>query len=185
MLSKKLIYSTRPFFAYKNFNLGIHRIMRNSLSQYQKRRKFAKTPEPKGSTKSKGGKTPIYVIQKHHARSLHYDLRLQMGRTLKSWAVPKGVPKRIGEKHLAILTENHPLSYAKFEGVIPEGHYGAGTVKIWDSGTFENVKSDSLTKCFRDGVIEVRFNGKKLKGNYALVHFRDKNWLFMKVRTKK
>ncbi len=126
-----------------------------------------------------------FVIHKHYARTLHYDLRLKIGRVLKSWAVPKGPPKRIGEKHLAILTEDHPLSYATFEGEIPEGHYGAGKVKIWDSGTFENVKSSSMSKCFKDGVIEFRAEGKRLKGTYALVHFKDKNWFFMKVRTKK
>jgi len=154
------------------------------LQKYQKKRDFKKTSEPKGR-KRKSSKDPIYVIQKHHARSLHYDLRLEMGGVLKSWAVPKGPPKRIGEKHLAILTENHPMEYAKFEGTIPEGEYGAGKVKIWDSGTYENVKSDSLRKCFKNGVIEIRFSGKKLKGTYALVHFKEKNWLFIKVRTKK
>ena len=154
------------------------------LAHYRKRRKFAKTSEPKG-TKRKGGKAPIYVVQKHHARSLHFDLRLEMGGVLKSWAVPKGPPKKIGEKHLAILTEDHPMEYAKFEGTIPKGEYGAGRVKIWDSGTFENVKSDPLKKCFKDGVIEFKPNGKRLKGAYALVHFKEKNWLFIKVRLKK
>ena len=155
-----------------------------SLAKYQKRRRFGKTPEPTGKTKS-GRKEPIYVIQKHYARSLHFDLRLEMGGVLKSWAVPKGPPKKIGEKHLAILTENHPIAYAKFEGTIPEGEYGAGKVKIWDSGTFENVKSAAVKKCFKDGVIEFRVSGGKLKGTYALVHFKEKNWLFMKVRSKK
>ncbi len=130
------------------------------------------------------GKEPIFVIQKHHARTLHYDVRLEIRGTLKSWAVPKGPPKKLGEKRLAVLTENHPLSYAKFEGVIPEGKYGAGKVEIWDSGTIENVKADSLSKCFKDGVVEFRAKGKKLKGTYALVHFKEKNWLMIKVRTK-
>ena len=155
-----------------------------SLTKYRKRRKFTTTPEPKGG-KAKTGKKPIYVIQKHHARSLHYDVRLEMGGVLKSWAVPKGPPKRIGEKHLAVLTEDHPMEYAKFKGVIPEGEYGAGKVKIWDSGTYENVKTDSLKKCFKEGVVEFKPHGKKLKGAYALVHFKEKNWLLIKVRTKK
>lgn len=155
-----------------------------SLAKYKKKRTFSKTPEPKGK-KGKERKKPIFVIQKHHARSLHYDVRLEINSSLKSWAVPKGPPKKIGEKHLAIHTEDHPMEYAKFEGTIPKGEYGAGKVIIWDKGTFENVKSDSLRKCLRDGVIEFIPNGKKLKGTYALVHFRDKNWLFMKVRTKK
>jgi len=157
---------------------------RMGLQKYRKKRHFAKTPEPKGKTK-KSNKELIYVIQKHHARSLHFDLRLEMGGVLKSWAVPKGPPKKIGEKHLAVLTEDHPLEYANFEGIIPKGEYGAGKVEIWDKGTFENVKSAPFKKCFKDGVIEFRVSGGKLKGTYALVHFKEKNWLFMKVRTKR
>lgn len=129
-------------------------------------------------------KHPLYVIQKHHARTLHYDLRLEMRGTLKSWAVPKGVPKKMGEKHLAVLTENHPLSYADFEGEIPEGHYGAGKVEIWDKGTFENLKTASISTCFKNGTIEFRCHGKKLTGCYALVHMKEKNWLLIKVRSK-
>lgn len=134
--------------------------------------------------KAKKSKDPIYVIQKHHARTLHYDLRLEVRGTLKSWAVPKGPPKRIGEKHLAVLTPNHPMEYAKFEGVIPKGHYGAGRVKIWDKGTYKNVKTQAMQTCFQKGVITFQPNGKKLKGTYSLVRFKGKNWLFIKVRTK-
>jgi DNA ligase D-like protein (predicted 3'-phosphoesterase) len=155
-----------------------------SLSPYHKRRSFKKTPEPRGRKKA-ASKEPIFVIQKHYARSTHFDLRLEMGGVLKSWAVPKGLPKRIGEKHLAILTENHPMEYAKFEGVIPEGEYGAGKVVIWDSGTYENVKTASMAKCFREGKIEIRFHGKKCKATYALIHFKEKNWLLIKARTKR
>jgi len=155
-----------------------------SLVHYRKRRKFAVTPEPKGE-KAKAGKAPIFVIQKHHARALHFDLRLEIRGVLKSWAVPKGPPKKIGEKRLAVLTEDHPMEYAKFEGIIPAGEYGAGKVEIWDAGTYENLKSDSLTKCFKDGVIEFRAEGKRLKGAYALVHFKEKNWLLIKVKLKK
>lgn len=155
-----------------------------SLAKYRKKRSFKKTPEPKGK-KAKEGKKPIYVIQKHHARSLHYDLRLEVGGVLKSWAVPKGPPKKIGEKHLAVHTEDHPMEYAKFEGKVPEGEYGAGKVEIWDKGTYENVKSDSMKKCLKDGVVEFRPHGGKLKGTYAIVHFKEKNWLFIKVKTKK
>ena len=154
------------------------------LLEYRKKRHFQTTPEPKGGRK-KGGKEPIFVIQKHHARTLHYDLRLEIRGTLKSWAVPKGPPKKIGEKHLAIQTENHPLDYAKFEGIIPKGEYGAGTVKIYDSGTFVNLKPDSLSKCLKKGTLEFRLEGKKLKNSYALVHFKEKNWLWIKVRQKK
>jgi DNA ligase D-like protein (predicted 3'-phosphoesterase) len=126
-----------------------------------------------------------FVIQKHHARTLHYDLRLQMSSILKSWAVPKGPPKKIGEKHLAILTEDHPLSYAKFEGVIPEGHYGAGKVEIWDSGYYRNLKKESMARCFKEGVIEFELKGDRLKGRYAIIHFKEKNWLFTKLRMKR
>lgn len=108
-----------------------------------------------------------------------------MGGVLKSWAVPKGPPKKIGEKHLAIHVEDHPIEYAKFEGTIPKGEYGAGEVKIWDHGTYENLKTSSLSKCLKGGTLEVKFNGKKLKGAYALVHFKENNWLFIKVRQKK
>ncbi|MDN3507066.1 MAG: DNA polymerase ligase N-terminal domain-containing protein [Simkaniaceae bacterium] len=155
-----------------------------SLSPYRKRRKFTKTPEPKGAKKAPS-KEPIFVVQKHYARSTHFDLRLEMGGVLKSWAVPKGFPKRIGEKHLAILTENHPMAYAKFEGIIPEGEYGAGKVVIWDKGTYSNVKTGSMAKCFKEGKIEFRAHGNKLKGTYALIHFKEKNWLLIKVRTKR
>lgn len=155
-----------------------------SLKKYQSKRRFKTTPEPKGE-KHNSGKEPQFVIQKHYARSLHFDVRLEMGGVLKSWAVPKGPPKKIGVKHLAILTEDHPIEYAKFEGTIPEGEYGAGKVKIWDEGTYENVKNDSIKKCFQEGTIEVRFLGKKLKGTYALIHSKEKNWLMIKVRTKR
>jgi bifunctional non-homologous end joining protein LigD len=127
----------------------------------------------------------LFVVQKHRARSLHFDLRLEIRGVLKSWAVPKGAPKKIGEKHLAIFTEDHPLEYAHFEGVIPEGNYGAGKVEIWDRGYFQNLKSRSLFHCLKKGVIEFRTEGKRMKGSYALVHFRGKNWLWMKIRTKK
>lgn len=158
--------------------------MARKLSAYRKRRDFLKTPEPKG-TRLKKVKKPLFVIQKHYARSLHFDLRLEMNGVLKSWAVPKGPPKKIGEKHLAVLTEDHPLEYANFEGIIPKGEYGAGKVEIWDKGTFENLKSDSLRHCFQKGVLEFMALGKRFKGNYALVHFKEKNWLLMKIRQRK
>lgn len=126
-----------------------------------------------------------FVLHKHFARTLHFDLRLHIGKTLKSWAVPKGAPKRIGTKHLAILVDDHPLSYADFEGVIPEGQYGAGEVLIFDQGVCTNVKSTSFKACMRKGVLEFQLQGKRLKGSYALIHFREKNWLWIKVRTKR
>lgn len=158
--------------------------MVGKLSVYRKKRHFGATPEPKGS-RLKKSEQPIFVIQKHHARSLHFDLRLEMKGVLKSWAVPKGPPKKIGEKRLAVLTEDHPMEYANFSGIIPKGQYGAGKVEIWDKGHFENVKTASLEKCFQKGTLEFKAFGKRLKGMYALVHFKENNWLLMKIRTRK
>ena len=106
-----------------------------------------------------------FVVQEHHARHLHYDLRLERDGVLKSWAVPKGVPETAGEKHLAVAVEDHPLEYAKFEGEIAKGEYGAGTVTIWDSGTY-------TTKHWDDEKIEVIFHGHRLNGPYVLVKFK-------------
>ena len=129
-----------------------------------------------------------YVIQLHDARHLHCDFRLQVGRVLKSWVLPKGPSLAPREKRLAVLTEDHSLNYANFEGVIPEGHYGAGKVLLWDKGTFKNIKHDddgkliSMERCFEEGRIEVLIDGKKLRGGYALIRFRDENWLLIKKR---
>ncbi len=116
---------------------------------------------------------PIFVIQKHHARRLHYDFRLEMGGVLKSWAVPKEPPKEKGVKRLAVAVEDHELTYAKFEGEIPEGRYGAGKVEIWDNGNYEleEKKTDRI-------VFDLK--GKKLKGRYCLVKFKENNWLLFR-----
>lgn len=153
------------------------------LKKYKAKRDFEKTPEPKGE-KSKASEGS-FVIQKHHARSLHYDLRLEVGGVLKSWAVPKGAPKKIGEKHLAVMTEDHPLEYAKFEGIIPKGEYGAGKVEIWDLGRFVNLKEISIRTQLKKGVVEFKLLGKRLKSCYALIHFKENQWLWMKIREKK
>lgn len=148
------------------------------MEAYKKKRDFKKTNEPSGAVKSTRGNTGknTYVIQKHQASHLHWDLRLEMGGVLKSWAVPKEPPKTKGLKRLAVQTEDHPVDYAKFHGTIPEGQYGAGTVEIWDSGSFEieEKKPDELM---------IDINGKKLKGPYALIRFKKagpKSWLFFK-----
>ena len=125
------------------------------LSEYASKRHFEETPEPKGGEKKAEGL--IFVIQEHHARRLHYDLRLESGGVLKSWAVPKGIPQTSGERRLAVQTEDHPYDYANFEGIIPKGHYGAGTVKIWDKGTFE-------PKLWEDDKIEFTLNGQNAEG---------------------
>ncbi len=162
----------------------------SSLSAYRKRRQFKKTPEPKGRKKTAIGKKPIFVVQRHAASHLHYDFRIEMRGTLKSWAVPKGIPGATNIKRLAIQTEDHPIEYASFEGKIPKGEYGAGTVKIWDKGTFTNIKIDKkgkeipLSTSYRKGEIAIYLEGKKLKSAYALIHFKDKNWFLIKMKKR-
>ncbi len=149
------------------------------LEIYKNKRKFSETPEPKGKIKlprTPPARKPIFVIHKHQASHLHYDLRLEMSGVLRSWAVPKPPPTIKSEKRLAIHVEDHPLEYAKFKGTIPEGNYGAGKVEIWDNGTYM-LKSKDEKK------IEFELNGKKLKGNYVLVKtgYVKNGWLWMKV----
>jgi bifunctional non-homologous end joining protein LigD len=161
------------------------------LKSYRTKRKFNTTPEPAGKHVKKN-KHPIFVVQKHDARHLHYDVRLEINGVLKSWAVPKGPPRKLGEKRLAIETEDHPYEYATFEGIIPKGNYGAGTVEIWDKGTFYNLKEKNglpipLTECFDHGSIEVYLEGTKLKGPYALVRTKlstetKHEWLMLKMK---
>ena len=118
----------------------------------------------------------IYVIQKHAATHLHYDLRLEMDGVLKSWAIPKEPPTAPGVRRLAVQVEDHPVEYASFEGVIPEGEYGAGTVEVWDKGTYRLMER-------KEDKFIVEINGGKLKGVYALIRFKDdKNWLFFKKK---
>ena len=119
---------------------------------------------------------PVYVIQEHHASRLHWDLRFEFDGTLKSWALPKGAPEG-SERRLAVQVPDHAIEYAAFEGIIPQGNYGAGEVKIWDSGTFE-LESRKPDK------IVINIMGKKLEGRYCLLHFRpsEKNWLFFKLK---
>jgi DNA ligase D-like protein (predicted 3'-phosphoesterase) len=121
--------------------------------------------------------SPRFVVQLHHAKHLHYDFRLEMDGVLKSWAVPKGPPTQPGVRRLAVMVEDHPLSYIEFEGVIPEGMYGAGKVEIWDKGTY-TLKSRSTSK------LEFILDGEKLKGEYALIKFKEnENWLLIKKKT--
>lgn len=117
-----------------------------------------------------------FVIQKHKATHLHYDFRLEMDNVLKSWAVPKEPPSQPGVRRLAVQVEDHALDYMDFEGTIPEGEYGAGTVEIWDKGTY-------TLKDRTDKIIEFTLNGQRLKGNYALVHFKENNWLLIRKKT--
>ncbi len=150
-----------------------------SLKEYKSRRDFSKTEEPLGEVKPSNQKSGIYVIQKHKASHLHYDLRLEIDGVLKSWAVPKEPPLEPNIKRLAVKTEDHPIEYADFEGVIPEGEYGAGKVEIWDRGIFEPID-------IKENKIIFKIKGKKLKGDHCLIKLKprtdQKNWLFFKKK---
>src|SRR5207253_10829145 len=152
------------------------------LQEYKRKRKFNETPEPEGEVKQKHGNT--FVIQKHHATRLHYDFRLEMDGVLRSWAVPKGPSFNPGEKRLAMETEDHPIDYGDFEGVIPKGNYGAGKVIIWDSGTYDMVDPETPEKGWKKGKLHFILNGKKLKGEWVLVRGsrEPRQWIFFKVR---
>lgn len=148
------------------------------LDEYQRKRDFKKTKEPKGKTVSRTGHR--FVIQKHAASHLHYDFRLEMGGTLKSWAVPKGVPYAMGEKRLAVHVEDHPVSYIDFEGTIPQGQYGGGTVMVWDQGTYECL-SGKPEQAYAKGRLHLLLKGDKLQGEWHLIRLRDpKHWLLFK-----
>ena len=156
------------------------------LAEYKAKRDFRKTAEPKGSKplpKAVRGASR-FVIQKHDASRLHYDFRLQMEGVLRSWAVPKGLPWKKGEKHLAVEVEDHPIEYETFEGVIPEGNYGGGTVMVWDRGAYY-VYGEQPATSFREGKLHLVLDGKKARGEWTLVRIRgdeQKNqWLILKT----
>lgn len=157
-----------------------------SLEEYRKKRHFKETPEPSGKIARLRGNR--FVVQEHHARRLHYDFRLEVNGVLKSWAVPKGPSLNPADKRLAIQTEDHPLEYRTFHGTIPAGHYGAGEVAIWDSGTFEPEGTQSAAEQIERGEIKFTLYGKKLKGSFVLVRIRGrangakKEWLMIKHR---
>jgi DNA ligase D-like protein (predicted 3'-phosphoesterase) len=162
--------------------------MRNKLKAYRRKRSFRKTREPSGGSRRRGGRR--FVIQKHDASSLHYDFRLEFGGVLVSWAVPRGLSTDPRDKRLAIHTEDHPLDYGDFEGVIPEGEYGAGPVLVWDTGPYHNLRarkgrySQGMDDALADGLIEVWLEGEKLKGGYALKRIetgRKSRWLIIKM----
>ncbi|MBD3215013.1 MAG: DNA ligase [Candidatus Lokiarchaeota archaeon] len=155
-----------------------------SLEEYKNKRKFNKTPEPKGEIK-KTDKN-IFVIQKHDASNLHYDFRIELDGVLKSWAVPKGPSLNPSQRRLAVETEDHPIDYAEFEGIIPEDEYGGGYVIVWDLGTFENITEKdaekvSLKQAYENGHITILLNGIRLKGEFALIKTkREEQWLLIK-----
>lgn len=152
------------------------------LEEYKRKRRFSETPEPEGKVKKSAGNS--FVIQKHRATRLHYDFRLEMEGVLRSWAIPKGPSLNPAEKRLAVLTEDHPMDYGGFEGVIPKGNYGAGNVILWDNGTYEMVDPDTPEKGWAKGKFHILLRGKKLHGEWVLVRgSRDpKQWIFFKVR---
>ncbi len=158
-----------------------------SLNEYNKKRDFENTPEPVSGTENKIKGKRIFVVQKHAASHLHYDFRLEHDGVLKSWAVPKGPSMNTSDKRLAVMVEDHPLDYAAFAGEIPEGNYGAGTVWIWDSGTWEPLKGfEDVSKALKDGLLEFILHGEKLKGKFALIYtnksYTKNGWLLVKKK---
>ena len=162
-----------------------------SLAKYRKKRDFKRTTEPRGGTEAgKAGKGPLaYVVQKHRASQLHYDFRLEYGGVLLSWAVPKGPSLDPSVKRLAMQVEDHPVDYADFEGVIPEGGYGAGTVMVWDTGTW-SPESQDVEQALDTGDLKFSLSGRKLRGSWVLVRTRGfgskagKSWLLIKHRDR-
>src|SRR5437588_1319111 len=161
-----------------------------ALGEYKRKRDFHRTPEPAGARPRAKKKAAAlsFVIQKHAARRLHYDFRLELDGVLKSWAVPKGPSLDPGEKRLAVHVEDHPIEYGGFEGVIPKGQYGGGTVLLWDRGTWIPEGPDPEA-AYKKGALKFRLDGDKLHGNWALVRMggkaaneRHENWLLIKER---
>ncbi|MCA8959135.1 MAG: non-homologous end-joining DNA ligase [Planctomycetes bacterium] len=158
-----------------------------SIDDYRRKRDFAKTPEPAPESGRERTGPPVFVIHRHEARRLHYDLRLEMDGVLKSWAVPKGFSFDPSDKHLAVRTEDHPIEYEDFDGVIPKGQYGAGTMTIWDKGTFELAKgNDDHLAALAEGKLEVRLFGHRLRGEWHMVKTNrdEKDWLLFKYRDR-
>lgn len=163
------------------------------LGTYKKKRRFNETPEPEGKVEKAADKL-TFVVQRHDASRLHYDFRLEADGVLKSWAVPKGPSLNPSDKRLAVMVEDHPVSYGTFEGDIPEGNYGAGHVDVWDHGTYEpvNEKGEVITEKeflqnLKEGSIKFAMKGRKLKGEFALVQMKgrgENNWLLIKHRDK-
>ena len=161
-----------------------------ALEEYRKKRNFKETPEPAGTkeTTRRSTKLPIFVVQKHQATALHYDFRLEIEGVLVSWAVPKGPSLNPADKRLAVQTEDHPVEYNNFEGVIPEGQYGAGTMMVWDKGTYETDGEDSAAQQLSQGELKFVLHGKKLRGGFVLIRTdlksagarRQRSWLLIK-----
>jgi bifunctional non-homologous end joining protein LigD len=153
------------------------------LDEYKRKRRFGSTPEPPPESKrSASGRS--FVVQKHRAGHLHYDLRLEDEGVLKSWAVPKGPSLDPAVKRLAMAVEDHPVDYSDFEGIIPEGEYGGGTVMVWDRGTYDVEGQDDVATALDRGDLKFILHGTKLKGSWALVRTRNRQWLLIKHRDR-
>lgn len=163
---------------------------RDRLAEYRRRRDPKRSPEPSGRESAAGGDQPVFVVQVHDARTMHFDFRLEAEGVLKSWAVPKGPSSDPHTKRLASPTEDHPMEYQSFEGVIPEGEYGGGTVMVWDTGTYRNLSRERgreipLSKALDKGHASFRLDGHKLHGAFALTRVRTDEkgrgaWLLVK-----
>jgi len=181
---------------------------KDKLAEFSRKRDFKRSPEPSGEDpvrrqkQARAGKPqeprrpkePVFVIQKHDATTLHYDFRLEVNGVLVSWAVPKGPPEAAAERRLAIKVEDHPLEYGAFEGTIPKGEYGGGTVMLWDIGTYHNLRADkqgpgaaTMAESVADGLVEIHLQGERLKGDFALKRFKvedeKEQWLMLLMKT--
>jgi bifunctional non-homologous end joining protein LigD len=157
---------------------------KNKLSEYNRKRDFDVTPEPDGTPSKPREENHSFVVQKHDATRLHYDFRLEVDGVLVSWAIPRGPSLNPADKRMAVRTEDHPLDYADFEGVIPSGEYGGGPVIVWDRGTYENLGSELMSKGIRKGRIKFRLNGEKLHGAWSLIRMirsPKETWLLVKM----
>lgn len=156
-----------------------------ALKKYHAKRDFKKTTEPKGKVKKDASPENLYIIQKHAASHLHYDFRIELGGVLLSWAVPKGPSLDPTVKRLAVHVEDHPIEYGSFEGIIPKGQYGGGTVMLWDTGTWESLDSNPK-EALKKGHLRFILKGKKLKGRWDLIRFQkeEDNWFLKKYDDK-
>src|SRR5215469_5354661 len=157
-----------------------------ALETYREKRRFDKTPEPAARNEPKNSTDVLrFCVQRHHASHLHYDLRLEVDGVLKSWAVPKGPTLDPAEKRLAMMVEDHPIAYGKFEGNIPKGNYGAGSVMLWDEGTYEVLDDKPPDQQLTRGDFKFRLSGKKLGGDFAIVRTKrgkGNEWLLLKKK---
>ena len=159
----------------------------NPLAVYNRKRDFAKTAEPAGKIAARRGKALRFIVQKHDASRLHYDFRLELDGVLKSWAVPRGPSLDPADNRLAVRTEDHPLSYATFEGPIPKGEYGGGTVMLWDRGTWEPLPGKDPAKTIREGHLHFTLHGERMKGEWVMFRLKPRgkekteNWILKKV----